>query len=160
MRTKNSALISRLRSSVRWSRSDIVPSGDRGGRRPTTLRSTFGTVTARPVSASLGRGRDVHRARRGGLRVRLGGGGGRRGRRGGRRRRGLPPVLRLGARLEVARRRVVPQALGLGLEDAGRTAHGAGSVRQLLVTEQRENDDRDDDQLWRTESEHCGPDLS
>src|SRR4029079_3206736 len=73
---------------------------------------------------------------------------------------GLVPLVRRGLGLEVARRGVVPQALGLGLEDAGRTADGAGRVGQLLVTEQREDDGRDDDQFWRTESEHGGPDLS
>src|SRR3954451_18560559 len=163
-----SALATRLRSSVRCAISDIVASGSRGRRRRRTrgprpasvtvvLPGAGGSAGAVGRAALLRAGAELGGARLGDPRllVQLRGqvtAGRRRGRGGG---NDLAPDGSdrggvLGADV------VVLHALHLTLEDAQRAAQGSRRVRQLLVTEEQQDRQKDQDEFGCTESEHQG----
>src|SRR3954447_18628981 len=141
-----SDLITRPRSSRRWSIKGIRPSGstppDRRRRRRTAK-----PVTARHPSSrqpGSGRPRDRSAVVEGALRR----GGGR-----GRRRSGLAvgdlPRCGAGGRRRAGRGGggwvvVVAQALGLGLEDPQRSAQAARRVGQALGAEEQDEENQED----------------
>src|SRR3954469_14469478 len=163
-----SAFATRLRSSVRCAISDIVASGSRGGRRCRTrgprpasvtvvLPGAGGSAVAVGRAALLGAGAELGGARLGDPRllVQLRGqvtAGRRRGRGGG---DDLAPDGSDGGGV-LGADVVVLHALYLTLEDAQRAPQGSRRVRQLLVTEEQQDRQKDQDEFGCTESEHQG----